>query len=402
MTKRYLGPTESLFLDGGMTAICVVELAGDEVGAELIDEAFGVLADENPVLRSRVESDDDGRFIRPVAGWRPAVTVRTGVEDPIGLEANSPLDPLQALSRLTLYREDDGGSVVALAIHHSFTDGVMVTLLANRLLTYYTVLASGRTLIAARRDEYEQPLDALVDKGLGPAAPPRLDGPVTTFPRATGVSAGAPIAVHGLRFDRRETEALIGNAKRIGLSPFGLFSGAAAATLPAADDTDAPRTVTVWTLVSLRERLHPPVAQDANLFCAGLAVLALHCDDPHDHVGFGTQAMERLKTALADNVPERMVVTMSERGPAGFPPISFTMSNTGRFAGPELPAGLRMVAQRGIVPPDPRSPIPTIIIVTIDGRLGLDVVYSRAALDENRIAEWVDGIRSIVLAPVPG
>lgn len=392
---RYLGPTEVLFLGANMAAIAVLEFEG-VVDAEILDEAFDALATENPILRARIDRDDRGYLVRVSEKGRPPLVVRSGVDDPATVEANDPLRPEEAIARITLYRQGDRTTLV-MAIHHLIADGTLNIALSDRLLAYYTVLAGGGRLNPTASDSFEEPLESRLPTCQEPVVPPN-PASVTTLPALGSGNGAAGVGVFPVRFDEATTTALLATAKRSGLSPFGAVCGAAAAAIcDEQPDKDDPQTVTVWCLVSLRNRLERPVAAEAGVFCSGMTIVPLSSTGPADHVDLGRQAMTALRSALDERVPQRMVTMLQQEGLGNLPRISLTLSNAGRVDSPALPDGLRLIAHRGVVP-DPNAPAPSLVMITTGGKMCIDITYNRALFTGEQISAWARRIRSALTA----
>lgn len=388
---RYLSPSEALFLHSNMPAVCLLELDGGVVDADVLSEAFAALAAENPILRSKITRDDQGALLQAEPAPRP-LAVSSDVANPGESEANNPLEPDRALARLTLYRQGMR-STIAMAVHHCVADGLLLNVLAERLLTYYARLVTGDALHPVPCDSFHEPLDNLVPTDLPPLPLPTFDT-VTTLQEPASDSTAHGTGVLSVQFDEADTAAILASGKQDGLSPFGLLCGTAAASICSEQaDPDAAHTMTVWSLIGLRTRLAQPVAPDANIFCSGMAILPLRSEGQPDPVDLGRQAMAELNSALEQQIPQRVVPMIGKMGPMVFPTISMVVSNVGRMPAPPLPGGLRLLAHRGIVPPDQNATSVSLIMITTGGRLGLDVVYSRAALSDSRIRDWTKRLR---------
>lgn len=389
---RYLSGTERIFLAGRLPAICILELEG-ALRADVLEQALDALASEHPILRSRVSKDDVGLLLQRL-DRRPELIVRTDVDDPALTEANSALDVDQANARFTLYLQG-GNSTLALVLSHAFSDGLLLSALSHRLLSYYAVLASGQSLSLTPSEQFEEPLESRLPPNQALVPFTKQPVPPITLPAEARDQGAKGAGVYSLRFDKTSTDAVLAKAAKAELSPLGLISGCAATAIFAERSADDQNIVAIWCLLDLRSRLPEKVAPTAGIFCAAPAVLTLHIEGQPDPAKLGRQAVTQLKTAMEEGIPERMVATLAQARPDEHPKCSITISNVGRYLAPALPAGLTLLAHRGFVVSD--SPAPTVIVITTGDRLCIDITYNRALFTHEQMVRWATRMRSELL-----
>jgi phenolphthiocerol/phthiocerol/phthiodiolone dimycocerosyl transferase len=377
LERRSLTMSAAMFYLANVGPVVVNVTLEGHVDAAVMDRAARLLRRDYPLLRCALRRTDDGvDLVSSDEEWGLA----PGLPGPDALanELNIPLEPDRQVSRISLAPTEQGTTVLSIAADHAAVDGRLLALLLQRLLGYYLDLLRGEVPAPTGRPVFEGTLEDALLAGYEAAPTPALEE--SDPPLTLNVDADAPgaVAVRNVNFDQATTTALLAAARKDGISITKLLSGALACAVRARFAADAgPQPVTAAFAVDLRPRMVPAIAPDAPFCCAArlLTTTRVGVDDHPVEVGrrLGTQLQAGLER---DDVQHRLLTQRLAGRPAPFPPISFMVSNIGRFEEFPVPDGLRVTDTRfGL---SSRGPVPSVFSSTAHGRLNLDVIYDAA------------------------
>ncbi|MFR9797574.1 phthiocerol/phthiodiolone dimycocerosyl transferase family protein [Streptomyces sp. MS06] len=375
--------------------VASVTLEG-EVDAAVMARAVRLLERDHPVLRCSFRPLDGGGVTLELADEGPGLALAEPRTNGLADELNAVLAADRPVYRISLSREA-GAAVLSFAGDHAGSDARLNTLLLRRLLGYYTDLLRGTEPEPTGRSAFEGSLEEALLAAYEPGpvrAPAATDPPLTL---AGDAAAPGALAVRSFSFGPVATTALVGAARRSGISVTNLLTGAMACAVRAQFPDTGSLPVAPAFAVDLRPRVDPPIAPDAPFCCVARLVCSTGVEAGDDPVEVGRRVGAQLKEALDQEEIQRRLVSQGAAGkPVPLPPISFMVSNIGVIEDYPLPDGLRVTDSRWAT--TSRGPVPTLFGSTADGRLTLDLVYDTAFYREELIDDVVKHFEAALTA----
>ncbi|RDI68401.1 phthiocerol/phthiodiolone dimycocerosyl transferase family protein [Nocardia pseudobrasiliensis] len=391
LEQRRLSPGEASLINADVGAVVAQARIDGVVEPAILEQALHTLAEDHPLLRSRIIDDAAGYLLQYAAGAGPSLRVVDTDEDPFALELNTALTREREVARAALFRHA-GDSVVSLAVHHSVADGISTTTLLHMLLDYYTAAAEGRAPAKAHGRGLRPALDSLLAGHQGAEEfPALLNPPTAALLPASALGHPVPAQRFGvghLSLDRRATTDLQRQAHALGATVTGLLGGTLAAVL--SHMVDGTIIFRFW--VDLRSRLQPPLRPDDELLAVGYVSTAISTGQG-DSAEYAREITTQLKTSVDQGFPQRSVLTLdAEPGHATPGTVTLAVSNLGRLDTPPLPAGAELRSVRFGTTSPQQNPI--LFASTTDGRLELDFTYDRTYFTDEQMNRFITEIRS--------
>ncbi|WP_031468371.1 phthiocerol/phthiodiolone dimycocerosyl transferase family protein [Sciscionella sediminilitoris] len=247
--RRYLDPIEEQHLGAAPTH--VAEYRG-AVEHRYLRQAFELLCLRHPVLRGRVETGRHGSLLYVEPGHQPEDIRTRGDYEVLLRHAFGPWNPAHAMARLIHVREN-GGGFVALRIDHAIVDGHSLRAIFDELWEIYAETVRGiETSIGPGTSLPRSPQDLLAERWR--SLPDR-------FPLAQQEDWHRVPPHQGyIRFDERDTAALLTAARDHGTTVHALIAGSVLGTQCAhGSRTSAPVPMICLSPVNLRSRVIPAV-----------------------------------------------------------------------------------------------------------------------------------------------
>ncbi|WDG32557.1 condensation protein [Streptomyces sp. CA-278952] len=400
MTKRLLAPHEAAIAAAGVRVVLHSDIKGD-VDETVLTQALDRLHECYPLLGGRIVTEaDNGLMVRIDA-------TTTGPELTRGTHFDEEISTPLAWDRTSLLRlrvlPGRGGSRVVMTLPRAFVDATCYLAVHARLWALYSALATGRPVPVERVEPVLAPaLDdvlsarftdnqlrefvaerARLDAQAAPALLPALaavhngPGPNLSF-GITAVEAGSD---HCERLAQRAKDAsLTLNALVSGILLTSLRS-----VLPA---PDGPVRMLCTTAVDMRRRLSPLLPAKVLQSAATTTSIRLDIDEHAHPVEVGHDLNALLRADL-DSGAAAMEL-------AAFPymldqhPPTLVITNVGSITGPDLPNGLEITNVR--IAPLGHVPMLFAVVSRYQGRLAVDLTYSRAWYTDTQIQELADRV----------
>lgn len=401
--QRYLSVAESMFVSISRPPIVASLTVDGVIEPDILSRALTTLAAQYPLLRGQIVRDDTGFLLRIIEDQIPTLAVHHGAEDTVLAEINTPLQLDRQVAR-TVLECNDTNSTITLAMDHSVSDGCLLTSLMHKLLDNYTTLAARNTLPPTPPNDVPPSLDTMLagqfsDEEIAAfitqtAVLTEQSSPATlpTLTAARENATPSDFAVRNIAFTAQATTKILTTAKN-GLSAHGLISGAIVTALQAQlEPATEPLALALTFTVNLRDRLIPPVAPDAQLWCVGVVWVLVTTPRPADPLALGRQITTQVHAAIDHGDPQKWVLARNRLNALLIPPTSVVITNLGRLDTPPTPRGIQVIANR-VLSSAPGS-IPLILASTTDGRLTLDLCYNRSFLTDQQMANLANGITS--------
>ncbi|WP_052852647.1 phthiocerol/phthiodiolone dimycocerosyl transferase family protein [Streptomyces avicenniae] len=401
MTERPLAPHEAAIAAAGVRLVLHSVVEGE------LDET--VLAEALPHLRVSCPLIA-GRITGAAPHGRPTVRIEEGTATPVlhrGVdfheEINAPLDwDAGPLLRLAVLHEA-GHSRIVMTLPRAFADGMSHLALHRRLWTLYSALATGGPVpsdvvrpvlgpalddMLAARTTPGQLRDFVAERAAQDAqAPPALLPALAS--RDGGPGPDRSLRVLGVGADAERTARLVRQARGAGLTLNALVSGVLLSSLrarfPAAD---GPVRLLCTTAVDMRRRFTPSLPDDVLQSAATTTSLRLRIGHGAHPADIGRELAAQLRAALESGAAAREL--------AAFPhmldqqPPSLVITDVGVIAAPETAGGPRIRSVR--MAPLGHVPMIFAVLSRYQGRLAIDLTYSRAWYTDAQIRELADGV----------
>ncbi|MFG2143190.1 condensation domain-containing protein [Streptomyces sp. NPDC048696] len=413
--QRKLCPVEAIYVAQRSRAVLSCTVRGD-VDEKLLAAAFAAKVAEHPSLRCRIAVEGGTAVLEPLAEADvPALLVRDGGPGAVVEEFNTPLPVGGPLVRAALLRGADEHTVM-LSVDHTIADGHSGIALQNALWETYTALAAGTSADTVTSDDWPAPVSEL----LAPASEQETEDylarrverarshPVTSLPYDAAGTEPDPgsleLAVERVLLGPGETERLLRSAKAEGVSVHG-FVGAAMlkAVRHRLGGDPGPRWLGCMSPVDLRSRITPPLAREVMVPAVTSCLDVLEVSHDADPLALARQITENLHTSLdrGDFLHEMRLLPRVPEHPALLA-TSVIVTNMGRVAGPVTPPGLDVVdvrlvpARENYFPQAGRGPLMG-CVTSFDGRLCVELPYSRACFTPRQMSEVRDSLHATLL-----
>jgi phenolphthiocerol/phthiocerol/phthiodiolone dimycocerosyl transferase len=419
LMSRQLCPTEVIYVAQRSRAVLSCSVRGD-LDEGLFAEAFAAKLAEHPSLRCRIAQEDGQLVLQPLAEHEaPKLVVRPRGADGFAEEFNTPLPVGGPLVRAVLLRGEgtgdaDGEHNVVLSVDHTITDGHSAIALFNAWWRGYTLLVEGRSLPTAdQAGTHPVPVTELL-----PAASEQETGEylASRIERARGrqldflpyqavgteqANVEGKLTVRRVQLSSERTLALRQTAKDEGVSVHGLV---AAATLLAVQRQLGPDTRTLGLLspVDLRTRLDPPLRSEVMVPAVASCVDVLEVTAQSDPLALARQVNDDLNAAIGrgDFLQELRIMPRLVEYP-WLLATSVIVTNMGLVQGPTTPEGVEITdvrlvpARENYHPEAGRGPLMA-CVVSFDGRLDIEIPYSRECFTERQIDSVADELHRVL------
>jgi hypothetical protein len=396
--------------------VAVYTLYG-QVDAGLLAKAFQAALAPHATLRARVVRDGERYRLCPEQGHSaPRLRIQAGSDEAFHHEVNTPLEPGGDLVRAVLLRGPGREHTLLLQLSHAFSDGRSVIALGNALWRNYSALVEGKAVHTAQVTSFPDPIETRLghwtdsevsDFVAAQAKASALHLPATLpatgadrpEPGTTRCDAGRPprVEVQRLLLDRGDTEGVLAAAKENGLAVHGLISGVLLSGLrPHLRPANGPVQVGCMSAVDLRSRLDPPVPETDMIVGASWFTGVIELTEERDPVEIGRDYLNRLREGIARAEPELNLRAIPHlTGGVGVLKASLSVSNLQAVSLPPTPPGLVLTDLRMFGAPDrdyekPRDGRLRVTVLTVNGRLSLDIAYDSGFFRPSQIREFLD------------
>jgi hypothetical protein len=403
--------------------LCMAEVSG-RLTRKGLEEAVRRVQARHPILRSRIATSEGGIRFEPVPGETPAIRVAERKLAGWRIRLQAQLDrgfPVGSfpLVRCLWFHDGTGESVVALVFHHAVADGIG----GATFLTEVLEAADGSGAGGPR--EPHAPHD-----GVEALFPPEFRGGAAAWKRALFHLAtladwfrkGPPAKVPNFRvvrfrpriprmiplaFDEKTTASLVAACRRESTSVQGAVGAAGLAAARSEFPGRGPVPLSVWTPVSLRNRVVPPVdpSQLGVFFGNVPAVVRVKqaADFWKTAREYRTVLANRIEAGFTEmswvSVPPRALMPPTPFGARtadrllGVFPPSVMVTNIGRLPEGPLPKRVRIRSLSFAVSPPTRDPV-ALCASSWGGRLFVNVTFSAAALPAVQGARIAERVRA--------
>jgi hypothetical protein len=249
---------------------------------------------------------------------------------------------------------------------------------------------------------FEATLEGVLLGAYEPAWPQSRAEPAPVLTLTTGAAPGgqAPptgFAVHPRRFDRALTSGLVKAGRENKLSVTALLSGVFARVLRTRASADAGALACALGYpVDLRRRVTPPLAPDGQVCGLGLCSVTVDVRADDDPILVGRRFGADLQAALDRDEPQRALLAQ-RLDPFSPPPIMSTLISSIGVVDDPAPldgASVRNIRFGTTCP----GPVPALNISTVDGRLGVDLVYDRSHHDAEQAEQAMADFERLLAA----
>lgn len=365
------------------------------VDASLLARSFEVLSARLPLLRARLERDEEGFSFQIPRIARVDFSVRPGDESTYRQEMSRRLDSARGVARLALV-QDRARSWVVLALHHAAADATAGLFVFTRLWETYTALSNGENVVTDPVTEPQPSAEQLlVARGAGGS----WDGAAAAAVcRALAANEGAfelpAAAADRVRLDRAATGRLAATIARHDLTQHGLLCGL---VLSACRDELRPEPGVVRLVcgspVDCRSWISPPVEPyAATNFVVGIEFEAFVAGNS-DPLAVARDASAELDKVMAAIEPERMLLDPQRFSGQAVEVVDYAVSSVGAIPPFATPDGITITDFRGY----PSTAVPGLLLhlVTIyNGQLSVDVVSPDGMLSAGQRARLVERLRT--------
>jgi len=395
--------------------VAVYTLYG-QVDADLLGKAFQAALAPHPTLRARVVRDGERYRLCPEQGRSaPRLRIQAASDDAFRHEVNTPLEPGGHLVRALLLRGLGREHTLLLQLSHAFSDGRSVIALGNTLWRNYSALVEGKPLDTAQVTSFPDPIetrlgdwsDGEVSDFVAAQAKAHVPHLAATLPATADrpgpgtapCDAGRPprVEVQRLLLGRGDTEGVLAAAKENGLAVHGLISGVLLSRLrPHLRPANGPVQVGCMSAVDLRSRLDPPVPESDMIVGASWFTDMIELTEERDPVEIGRDYLNRLREGVARAEPELNLRAIPHlTGGVGVLKASLSVSNLQAVHLPPTPSGLVLTDLRMFGAPDRDYEKPDdgrlrVTVLTVNGRLSLDIAYDSGFFRASQIREFLD------------
>jgi len=425
--RRNLSRSENLYAGEMRTQAVRMCMVRGGVDPDALDAAFAAVLADHPSLRSCLEQDAEGGFLRLLKPEElPRLVVRPDGPDVLVQEWNTPLPlggPLVRAVLLTGEHED----TLLLGADHAICDGRSATALCFRLWQYYADIKAG-THPAGRPVQEDWPasiddrLASVSEADVAAYVQARLDraegAPVAALPYLAARSGGvAPqqgrTQSRRLRLTASETTALLAFARSADVSVHGLVGATILAAVRSGLPAEyADHRLACVSTVDLRERVEPALNREVMVPAASWYQDLVDVPAGADIVALGRRlgaglsaAVDRGDPALELQSLDRLLATPQLLA------ASLVMTNIGRVTLPPSPPGLEIVDMRGFAV---SSKAPSFLqhgpvlasLTTVRDRFRIEMPYSTECFTEEQMDAVHDHVRATLRefterAPVP-
>ncbi|WP_405987278.1 phthiocerol/phthiodiolone dimycocerosyl transferase family protein [Streptomyces sp. NBC_00872] len=405
MTERLLAPHEAAIAAAGVRVVLHSVVEG-ELDEGILTQALVHLRACYPLIAGKiVTGEGEGRPLVRVEEAAAGPTLHHGVD--LGKEINAPLAwDRGPLLRLAVVREP-GRTRVVMTLPRAFVDGMSYLAVHRRLWELYTAVAEGRSLPADPvRPVLGPALDDLLAARFTPqrlrdfvAERARLDAeaPPALLPalaaRDGGPGPDMTFAITGVGADIDQCARLVERARDAGLTLNALVSGVLLTSLRSLFPVqDGPVRMLCTTAADMRRRLSPPLPAEVLQSAATTTSIRLRITDHAHPAEVGQELAAQLRADLESGAAAMEL--------AAFPymldqhPPSLVITNVGTIAEPVLPDGLRISDVR--LAPLGHVPMVFAVVSRYQGRLAIDLTYSRAWYTDAQIRELSNRLSAAV------
>jgi hypothetical protein len=407
LLERRLSFYESRMIHGGGAIFVSCTILGS-IDESTFERALSALVARYPQLRSRIV-EEDGHYVLRVATPPPdlVVDVRAEGDGAFLDELNVSLDRERGLLRATLLR-GDGRTTLVLAVDHAIVDGRSALALHQVLWEAYASLDEGKPVRFPVTKSLDPPVEELLAGRFS-------DGALAAFARQGPQSADHPQAAtlpvsqrtaflgtesvgygfEEITLDSTVSARLFATAKREGMSVHSMLCGGAlSAVRRQLEPATEPLVLTCGSPVNLRPRLSPPLPADVVIPCSGFSVGVVTATVDSDPVALGKEIGQQLESAVRAQVPERSILALPLMSSPFMQSLSVVISNSGQVPPPPVPSGLRVVDMKILSPA--KGPILKLSVITIDGRLGIGIVYDTRCYTADQIGKLAAELRAVL------
>ncbi|QKW54961.1 condensation protein [Streptomyces buecherae] len=394
--ERLLGPHEAAIAAAGVRVVLCSDVNG-EVDEAVLAAALSHLRARHPLLAgSIVAQDGDARWLVRMDADAQGPALGQGVD--LVEEINAPLTWSRGpLLRLTLLRESERTRVV-MTLPRAFVDGMSYLALHHRLWALYTALRTNQPVHAEPvQPELGPPLDDLLAARFTArqlrdfvAERARLDAeaPPALLPTLASVDGGPgpDLSCHiiGIDIDAERAERLAQCARDASLSLNALVSGVLLTSLrPLLPAPGGPARILCTTAVDMRRRLSPRLPAEVLQSAATTTSTRLQVDDRAHPIEVGQHLAAQLRADVDSGAAAMELAAFSHM--INQHPPSLVITNVGAIPEPALARGLQISDVR--IAPLGHVPMVFAVVSRYQGRLAIDLTYSRAWFAEAQIQD---------------
>ncbi|MFD4196995.1 phthiocerol/phthiodiolone dimycocerosyl transferase family protein [Amycolatopsis thermoflava] len=219
-----------------------------------LQQAFTQLCERHPVLRARVNVDQDRCTLHVTPESQPETVILEGDEQTLLREISEPCDPRKEMTKLLLIENGADGGSVALRTNHATLDGRHFTAVFTELWQLYTDLVNGNSLrsepghlpvstYALMQDRFEDMVEIPVAQ-----------------PEELGQRPDYEIFQHVIELNQQQSSVVLQAARSRELTVHALLCSVvieAQVSAMAVDSEAIP--MCCWSPVDLRNRVTPPI-----------------------------------------------------------------------------------------------------------------------------------------------
>lgn len=290
--QRYLD-TEEISMTGSAPWL-VAEYQG-QIDEDALARSFEMLCARHPVLRALIRHDACGYLLYVPSYHHPEFMVLDGDENTLQHEVNEQSwDPAHALARLILISNKTRG-FVALRADHAIVDGHSMGAMFAELWDLYTGIIDGTEISVDPGGSLPSSGFALLEQRLGE---------IQTQPSPGRAETAATLEVcealqRRIQLSEEDTSRLVAAARVLGTSVHALVCGAILVALRVQGSSTEPTPMACWSMVDLRNRVHPPVEATETTSFGFRHKAELTVPLNGNPVTIGREIKEQLETAIA-------------------------------------------------------------------------------------------------------
>ncbi|UGQ15460.1 hypothetical protein LO772_17040 [Yinghuangia sp. ASG 101] len=408
--ERALSAHEIAMVAGDMRVVTVCEVHGD-LDESAVERALQALAQVYPLIGGRIVFRDGGGCMRIP---ETAAVVRLHRADALAPELSVRTDWSEGpLLRVTLISEERKHLLVS-TMPRACVEGMGLVALHKRFWALYAAECSGSSVTPTPVHPILAPPieDSLRHKysasDLRNYAAQQA-GTETRYPPARLPNLLSPEGVPGsdptfgatrVTVDPAGTTALANIAHRNRMSVNSLVCGVVVAALrPLLEPSTGPVRVGCGVAVDMRRRMNPPIPPEVMQSAASGLPIELVVGDDADPVELGRELSARVRENLDAGTAERELAGLATfRNMVERQPPTCTVTNLGTIPVPTLP-GNQVVTDFRLLPMT-RIPMPFVVVSQFDGRLSLDIAFSRACHTDAQIDDIAARTRGMVQTTV--